>query len=111
MAYGHAERVVAAIRQLEAETAELLNGLDQLDAEQAQWLEDVSQPNAARERPTATKAGFGISVVVSDAGRDRSLDLPGRRLRGSGWARGHAQDTAAAGRRSDGVGPHRAVAE
>ena len=96
MAYGHAERVVATIRQLEAETKELLNSLDHLDPEQARWLEDVSQPSTARERPVATKAGCGISVMLSDADRDRSLDLPGRRLRGSGWARGHAQDTAAA---------------
>lgn len=43
MAYGHAERVLAAIRRLEGETRELLTGLDQLDQEQAQWLEEVSR--------------------------------------------------------------------
>ncbi len=43
MAYGHAERTLAAIRRLEAETRELLLGLDQLDQEQAQWLADIAQ--------------------------------------------------------------------
>ena len=38
MSYGHAERNLVAIRQLEAETRELLLGLDELDPEQAQWL-------------------------------------------------------------------------
>jgi hypothetical protein len=34
MAYGHAERNLALIRQLEAETRQLLETLDQLDSEQ-----------------------------------------------------------------------------
>jgi hypothetical protein len=42
MAYGHAERALAAIRILEAETADLLVSLDHPDAEQAQWLHDIS---------------------------------------------------------------------
>jgi hypothetical protein len=48
MAYGHAERTLATIRQLEAETRELLLGLDQLDPEQAQWLADIAQTGARR---------------------------------------------------------------
>lgn len=44
MAYGHAERTLAAIRLLEAETRELLSRQDQLDPEEAQWLRDVGQP-------------------------------------------------------------------
>jgi len=44
MAYGHAERTLAAIRLLEAETAELLRGLPQLDAEQSRWLAEWAQP-------------------------------------------------------------------
>jgi hypothetical protein len=43
MAYGHAERNLAAIRQLEAETRELLSGLPQLDPEQLQWLQETAQ--------------------------------------------------------------------
>jgi hypothetical protein len=41
MAYGHAERALAAIRALEAETDDLLCTLPQLDAEQRGWLEEV----------------------------------------------------------------------
>jgi hypothetical protein len=37
MAYGHAERNLALIRQLEAETRQLLESLDQPDAEQRGW--------------------------------------------------------------------------
>jgi hypothetical protein len=39
MAYGHAERNLALIRQLEAETRQLLESLDQPDAEQSAWLQ------------------------------------------------------------------------
>jgi len=42
MAYGHAERTPAAIRLLEAETRDLLDGLAQLDPEQARWLHKVN---------------------------------------------------------------------
>lgn len=41
MAYGHAERNLALIRQLEAETRQLLDRLPQLDDEQSAWLEDA----------------------------------------------------------------------
>jgi hypothetical protein len=40
--YGHAERTLAAIRLLEAETVELLDGLPELDGEQASWLREVT---------------------------------------------------------------------
>jgi len=42
MAYGHAERTLAAIRLLEAETRDLLDGLARLDPEQARWLHEVT---------------------------------------------------------------------
>jgi len=51
MAYGHAERALAAIRQLEAETRALLLGLDQLDPEQAQWLADTAPAASRRPEP------------------------------------------------------------
>jgi len=41
MAYGHAERNLALIRQLAAETRELLNTLDQPDPEHLAWLREV----------------------------------------------------------------------
>jgi DNA-binding CsgD family transcriptional regulator len=42
MAYGHAERNLALLRQLEAETRQLLESLDQPDPEQSAWLQEVS---------------------------------------------------------------------
>jgi hypothetical protein len=42
MAYGHAERNLALIRQLEAETRQLLIRLPELDQEQSAWLRDVT---------------------------------------------------------------------
>jgi hypothetical protein len=47
MAYGHAERNLALIRQLEAETRQLLGSLDQADPEQSAWLRE----SAAEGRP------------------------------------------------------------
>jgi len=55
MAYGHAERTLAAIRLLEAETRDLLNGLAQLDPEQARWLQEVTE--AGEEIPAGAGAG------------------------------------------------------
>jgi len=42
MGYGHAERNLALIRQLEAETRDLLETLDQPDPEQPAWLQKVT---------------------------------------------------------------------
>jgi hypothetical protein len=42
MAYGHAERNLALLRQLEAETRQLLESLDQPGPEQSAWLQEVS---------------------------------------------------------------------
>jgi hypothetical protein len=42
MAYGHAERNLALLRQLEAETRHLLDSLDQPDPEQSAWLQEVT---------------------------------------------------------------------
>jgi len=40
MTYGHAERNLALIRRLEAETRQLLESLKQADAEQSGWLQN-----------------------------------------------------------------------
>jgi hypothetical protein len=42
MAYGHAERNLALLRQLEAETRQLLESLDQPDPEQSAWLQEAA---------------------------------------------------------------------
>ena len=42
MAYGHAERNLALIRQLEAETRQLLPTVTQPDPEQAAWMLEAS---------------------------------------------------------------------
>jgi len=54
MAYGHAERNLALIRQLEAETTKLLGSLNQLDREQSAWLREVA--SRAAPRVTSQKA-------------------------------------------------------
>ena len=48
MAYGHAERNLALIRQLETETRQLLESLNQPDAEQSTWLQDNRLPSPPR---------------------------------------------------------------
>jgi hypothetical protein len=48
MAHGHAERTLAAIRLLEAETRDLLGSMARLDSEQRQWLRDAA--DAASQR-------------------------------------------------------------
>ena len=60
MAYGHADRNLALIRQLEAETRKLLEGLGQLNPEQSAWLREITGPGRQavhQDRPeTATAA-------------------------------------------------------
>jgi hypothetical protein len=55
MSYGHAERNLAAIRQLEAETRELLLGLGELDPEQQHWLKATAQAGPERRDLLAAK--------------------------------------------------------
>jgi hypothetical protein len=42
MAYGHAERNLALLRQLETETRQLLENLDHPDPEQSAWLQQAT---------------------------------------------------------------------
>jgi hypothetical protein len=42
MAYAHAERNLAILRQLVAETRQLLESLNQPDPEQSAWLQEVT---------------------------------------------------------------------
>jgi len=48
MAYGHAERTLATIRLLEAETRELLARQEHLDPEQAEWLREAAESTSWR---------------------------------------------------------------
>jgi len=60
MAYGHAERNLALIRQLDAETSQLLESLNQPDAEQSAWPQDSrlgSPPRLPAEREWRTTRG------------------------------------------------------
>ena len=67
MAYGHAERNLAAIRQLEAETRGLLSGLPQLDVEQLQWLQETAEakpePACPHEAGLTLLAGRPVLAV------------------------------------------------
>jgi len=51
MAYGHAERNLALIRLLEAETRQLLTSLSQPDPEQSAWLQEITSPRQAGGQP------------------------------------------------------------
>ena len=63
MAYGHAERALATIRQLGAETRQLLLGLDELDPEQAQWPADAAA-RAGRRQALAASDGMAYEWAV-----------------------------------------------
>jgi hypothetical protein len=51
MTYGHAERTLATIRLLEAETRDLLCRQEDLDPEHAQWLREAAESASRRLRP------------------------------------------------------------
>ena len=51
MAYGHAERNLALIRLLEAETRQLLGSLGRRDHEQSACLQDTTSPRQADGAP------------------------------------------------------------
>lgn len=75
MAYGHAERILAAIRVLEAETAELLWSLPQLDDEQSGWLDELAAAGSQRAR----RAGWRLlqGGLTDDLSESRPLeDVP-----------------------------------
>ena len=61
MGYGHAERNLALIRQLEAETLGLLDTLNQHDPEQTAWLQEVTSQKSGRAGTVAV-AGPARSV-------------------------------------------------
>jgi len=72
MAYGHAERTLAAIRLLEAETRELLSRREHLDPDHAQWLREAAEAASRRRRcaGVATLANDQSAVVATMAALD-----------------------------------------
>ena len=72
MTYGHAERNLAALRLLEAETAELLSGLAQHGPEQSRWLRETvssgrrGHPAAHARRPRTLRHQRDDFVVAGD---------------------------------------------
>jgi len=64
VAYGHAERTLAAIRLLETQTAELLYSLPRLDAEQSNWLKEaVEARSRAVHAPASGRPADGSPDV------------------------------------------------
>ncbi len=60
MAYGHAERTLAAIRLLEAETRELLSRHEGLDPQEAEWLRKAAESASRRLRSGTTHDPAGV---------------------------------------------------
>jgi hypothetical protein len=58
MTYGHAERTLAAIRLLEAETRNLLSSPNHLTPQEAQWLRDAAESASRRLRSADTAPLF-----------------------------------------------------
>jgi hypothetical protein len=56
MSYGHAERTLATIRLLEAETIDLLSSQDHLHPEQERWLREAAESASGASRPPARLA-------------------------------------------------------
>ena len=64
MAYGHAERNLALIRQLEVGTTNPLCSLKQPDSEQPAWLQEVTGPGQQavhQHRPETERASRSSS--------------------------------------------------
>ena len=62
MAYGHAERNLATIRRLEAETEELLSSLPQSGSGQSRWLQQTA--NANSQHPGASAPGSRATSMI-----------------------------------------------
>jgi hypothetical protein len=74
MAYGHAERNLALVRQLEAQTRQLLESLDRLDPEQSALLQEVTRAHRpVRPAPDGSMISIeGTVVALGDLiGKDK----------------------------------------
>jgi hypothetical protein len=64
MAYGHAERGLTLVRQLEAETRQLLEPLDQPDPEQSAWPQEATSRDPVDVRPPGSeKASSPLAAI------------------------------------------------
>ena len=63
MAYGHAERNLAVIRQLEAETRQLLSHLAYLDQERGDTTGTAAEPPSAEGLRGPVNHRLGMSAV------------------------------------------------
>jgi hypothetical protein len=66
MAYGHAERNLAALRQLEVETRQLLESLDRLDPGQSAWPRGSPAEEMTDETGVAGRAGCVLAGPRGD---------------------------------------------
>jgi hypothetical protein len=80
MAYGHAERTLATIRLLEAETRDLLSRREHLDQEQAEWLRDTAE-SASCQGPSVVTLGTMVREFAGQVGR-RSRTAGSAHVRG-----------------------------
>ena len=81
MAYGHAERTLAAIQRLEAETVQLLDTQDHLDPEQEQWLRETARP-ADPTHPVIRCRAVGLPRAGADTASGSVVAVTGEsRLR------------------------------
>jgi len=78
MAYGHAERTLAAIRLLEAETRELLSSPARLDPEHRQWLQDAADTAAQRLQPAGEPAADDRAAAGGQASPTTGVPLRSR---------------------------------
>jgi hypothetical protein len=69
MGYGHAERNLALIRQLEAETMELLETLNQPDPEQSAWLQEAVDQKGGRFASVSPKRQRRFRSLMRYGGR------------------------------------------
>jgi hypothetical protein len=82
MTYGHAERTLATIRLLGAETMQLLNSEDHLDPEQERWLREAAESASRRVRGSDAAPPACRSGQPSAASRRNAEKAgPSRRLR------------------------------
>ncbi len=72
MAYGHAERNLALLRQLEAETRQLLETLDQPDPEQSAWLREVTSTGDDRCSICRQAEGVPVKIQMPEAASNDS---------------------------------------
>jgi hypothetical protein len=70
MAYGHAERNLVLIRQLEAETRRFLASLDQPDAEQSAFLQDGAGGAATGTAAHPADLAEGVNIHVDEMTRE-----------------------------------------